>query len=70
MASLVEARELDDPVWAALAAVRPLGELSVLLGWGPGLEALPLFVISVGVGAISDSVISTKQVDDKNSDDT
>ena len=32
VASLVEARELDDPVWAALAAVRPLRELSVLLG--------------------------------------
>ena len=32
VASLVEARELDDPVWAALAAVRPLGVLSVLLG--------------------------------------
>ena len=46
VASLVEAGELDDPVWAALAAVRPLGELSVLLGWGPGLEAHLLFVIS------------------------
>ena len=32
VASLVEARELEDPVWAALAAVRPLRELSVLLG--------------------------------------
>ena len=32
VASLVEARELDDPVWAALAAARPLRELSVLLG--------------------------------------
>ena len=32
VASLVEARELKDPVWAALAAVRPLRELSVLLG--------------------------------------
>ena len=32
VASLVEARELDDPVWAAFAAVRPLGVLSVLLG--------------------------------------
>ena len=32
VASLVEARELDDPVWAAPAAVRSLGELSVLLG--------------------------------------
>ena len=32
VASLVEARGLDDPVWAALAAVRPLRELSVLLG--------------------------------------
>ena len=47
----VEARELDDPVWAALAAVRPLGELSVLLGWSPGLGAYLLFVISVGVFA-------------------
>ena len=28
----VEARELDDPVWAALAAARPLGVLPVLLG--------------------------------------
>ena len=28
----VEARELDDPVQAALVAVRSLGELSVLLG--------------------------------------
>ena len=32
VASLVEARELNDPVWAALAAVSLLGELSVLLG--------------------------------------
>ena len=51
MASLVEARELDDPVWAALAAVRPLGELSVLLGWSPGLGASLLLVISAGVFA-------------------
>ena len=51
MASLVEARELDDPVWAALAAVRPLGVLSVLLGWSPGLGASLLLVISVGVFA-------------------
>ena len=32
VASLVEARELDDPVWAALAVVKPLGEQSVPLG--------------------------------------
>ena len=32
VASLVEARELDDPGWAALVAARSLGELSVLLG--------------------------------------
>ena len=48
VASLVGARELDDPVWAALAAVRPLGVLSVLLGWSPGLGAC---VISAGVFA-------------------
>ena len=48
MASLVEARELDDPVWAALAAVRLLGVLSVLLGWSPGLGAC---VIGAGVFA-------------------
>ena len=51
VASLVEARELDDPVWAALAAVRPLGVLSVLLGWSPGLGASLLLVISAGVFA-------------------
>ena len=39
VASPVEVMELDDPVWAALAAVRSLGVLSVLLGWGPGLGA-------------------------------
>ena len=48
VASLVGARELDDPVWAALAAVRPLGVLSVLLGWSPGLGA---GVVSAGVFA-------------------
>ena len=49
VASLVEARELDDPVWAALAAARPLGVLSVPLGWSPGLGASPLLVVSAGV---------------------
>ena len=48
MASLVEARELDDPVWAALAVAKPLGVLSVLLGWSPGLGA---GMISAGVFA-------------------
>ena len=48
VASPVEAGELDDPVWAALAAVRPLGVLSVLLGWSPGLGA---GVVSAGVFA-------------------
>ena len=51
VASLVEARELDDPVWAAPAAARPLGVLSVLLGWSPGLGASLLLVISAGVFA-------------------
>ena len=46
VASLVEARELDDPVWAALAAVGPLRELSVLLGWSLGLGASLPFVIN------------------------
>ena len=45
----VEARELDDPVWAALAAARPLGVLSVPLGWSSGLGASLLLVISAGV---------------------
>ena len=49
VASLVEARELDDPVWAALAAARPLGVLSVLLGWSPGLGASLLLVISAAL---------------------
>ena len=51
VASLVEAIELEDPVWAALAAVRSLGELSVFLGGSPGLGACLLFVISAGVFA-------------------
>ena len=48
VASLVEVRELDNPVWAAFAAIRPLGVLSVLLGWSPGLGA---GVVSAGVFA-------------------
>ena len=48
VASLVEVRELDNPVWAVLAAIRPLGVLSVLLGWSPGLGA---GVIGAGVFA-------------------
>ena len=38
-------------MWAALAAARPLGVLSVLLGWSPGLGASLLLVISAGVFA-------------------
>ena len=49
VASLVEARELDDPMWAALTAVGTLGVLSVFLGWSPSLGASLLLVISVGV---------------------
>ena len=33
----VEARELDDPVWAAFAAARPLRVLPILLGKSPEL---------------------------------
>ena len=44
MVSLAEARELDDPVQAALAAARPFGVLPVLLGWSPELVGELSFV--------------------------